>query len=275
MTFNCVTCTLPMRPLNSYIFGKSIGQGSFGKVSRRFHLFSLSTRAVKKIPTSCMEPEKYEQIDNEIDILSSLKHPNIVKYFTTVKTASYTYIVMEYLGKKSLFDMLSESNGGSCMLEPDARRVFKQIASGLAYMHSRNIAHLDLKPDNVMMKPTGRCKIIDFGYSQRGRTCRQAWSTSGVQLFVAPELFGDDDKEAPIADVWSLGAVLLFIVSANARCYEKSLVGERHIVAEAMVGKSDGLRELVHRMLKLSPKTRVTSAEVLKHRWLAGVKAVK
>ena len=237
------------KPLKGYFFAKYIGKGYFGTVSRHFHLKTLSMRAIKQTPTAKVR----DCIENEIDILRSLEHPNVVKYFEVVKTPEYTYVVMEYLGKRSLYEMIKS---GKVLLERNVRDIVTQIASGLAYLHSQGVAHLDLKPNNVMMTVAGQCKIIDFGCSKR-----YPMSTT------VGSFFWDT-----MADVWCFGALLLFIVLPKVPSHLDCIMPDLEKVAEALKGKSKELLDLVHRMFELCRDKRITSAEVLKHRWLLGPK---
>lgn len=114
-------------------------------------------------------------VSREINLLKRLDHPNIVKLYESIDTAKNLNLVMEHVEGKSLYDYVKEKNySGRYLDELEVRNIIKQLAEGIAFMHSKQIAHRDLKLDNIILVENkaphvSKChfniKIIDFGFS--------------------------------------------------------------------------------------------------------------
>lgn len=166
---------------------KKIGEGSFGEVFHCSHKIDEKEYAIKKIS---MEDK------NEIKILSSLYHPNIVRYFSSWEHSNYLYIQMEYC-KESFRDYL---------YRPERNYNFlKQILNGLDYLHKMSYIHFDLKPENILISNDGNIKIADFGYS------REILSSIYQSHYYEPSLYicSDDILYEPSIDIYSFGIIFL------------------------------------------------------------------
>ena len=213
-----------------YKFLRILNHGSFGQVSLYCDkTFKNKTYAVKAICK--MDPKKsiINQIISEINILSKLDHPNIVKYFRTMEDNNYCYIIMEYLGGKDLEKILKEDYYNLTI--NDIKYILFQIFSALCYIHKNDIVHRDIKPSNIIcIKNNSKfdLKIIDFGLATNldkiGKEKR-----AGSPAFVAPEAIKNyiDTKN----DIWACGVILYnfiygkipFIADTKSCLFEKIL----------------------------------------------------
>ena len=213
-----------------YKFLRILNHGSFGQVSLYCDkIFKNKTYAVKAICK--MDPKKsiINQIISEINILSKLDHPNIVKYFRTMEDNNYCYIIMEYLGGKDLEKILKEDYYNLTI--NDIKYILFQIFSALCYIHKNDIVHRDIKPSNIIcIKNNSKfdLKIIDFGLATNldkiGKEKR-----AGSPAFVAPEAIKNyiDTKN----DIWACGVILYnfiygkipFIADTKSCLFEKIL----------------------------------------------------
>ena len=107
-----------------------------------------------------------EAIQEEVDILTKLDHPNIVKYYETYIDERYIYLVMEYIGGGELFQKIAEQEN-QVFSEKDAAFYMQKLLSACNHMHSQGVVHRDIKPENIMLSKEGEIKLIDFGLSQR------------------------------------------------------------------------------------------------------------
>jgi len=107
-----------------------------------------------------------EAIQEEVQILTKLDHPNIVKYYETYIDEKYIYLVMEYIGGGELFDKIA-SQKNQVFSEEMARDYMRKLFGALHHMHSQGIVHRDIKPENIMLASNGELKLIDFGLSKR------------------------------------------------------------------------------------------------------------
>ena len=182
---------------------------------------------------------------------------------------------MEYLSGGELADYL-ESRGGR-LEEREARKIFKQIADGVEYCHSRNLVHRDFKLENILLESRDNplIKIVDFGISSIAHSERYAY---GSLKYMAPELVSRSNTNSdPKLDVWSMGCILYLLLVGRHPFSGRS----RHEIASSIVSQemmippngggvkiSDEARDLVRRMLVKNPVYRVSLVNVLSHPWL-------
>lgn len=159
----------------------------------------------------------------EARILARLEHPNIVKIIDVFEENNTVYYVMEYLEGLSLQRYVEEHGPLS---EKDALLLIRQVAAALDYIHQNRILHLDIKPDNIMLKDDKTPVLIDFGISkhfdEQGK--QTSYSPTGISRGYAPEeqyVRGGINIFAPAVDIYSLGATLLFMLTGE--CPPESL----------------------------------------------------
>ena len=150
----------------------------------------------------------------EVEKIKNIQHPNIVKVFDAFAEHNTYYYTMEYLQNGYLEDLISKGK----ISEQDAVKYIKGVASGLAKMHSMNMAHLDIKPANIMLNNEGEAVIIDFGSTKRCDSMGMQCTGNPLVLsnrFAAPELFTNKHltQFSPKADVYSLGATLFVMLT--------------------------------------------------------------
>lgn len=125
------------------------------------HLETGQIRACKQIRKQrCSRKKDLDSFINEVRLLQSLDHPNIVKLFEVFNDSSQLYIVTELCQGGELFDEIVKRK---CFTEEDARVVMRQFLLAIAHCHSMNIVHRDLKPENIVLVEATQIKIIDFG----------------------------------------------------------------------------------------------------------------
>ena len=225
---------------------KCLGKGAFGEVF-------LSTRKGKReyFATKKMDRKKADKpgvrkyFENEIRILNSLNHPNIVKLEAIRKTNEHYYIVMEYINGGSLSECLKKYKNINRrpFTEEIVQYLMRQIVDAIKYIHDRKIIHRDLKLDNIMVSfdnendkncvnmMRARIKIIDFGFAIQTKNAL-AYTALGSPINMDPLILQKFSKKGgdinrlgydSKADIWSLGTI----------CYEM-LIGEAVFNAESM-----------------------------------------
>ena len=223
---------------------KCLGKGSFGEVYLSTKKGRNQYFATKKMDRKqADQPSVRKYFENEIKILQSLNHPNIVKLEEVKATKDYYYIVMEYINGGSLTDCLKkyQQKFGKAFPESIVQYLMIQIVDAIKYIHARKIIHRDLKLDNIMVSfdnendknnlnmMRAKVKIIDFGFAINLKG-NLAFSALGSPINMDPVILqkfskkdnrqlGYDEK----ADIWSLGTV----------CYEM-LIGQSVFNADTM-----------------------------------------
>jgi serine/threonine protein kinase len=150
----------------------------------------------------------------EIEVMMALRHRNIVHLFEVIDDPDdpNLYPVMPYCDRGPIVKL---SPAGTCVpLDIDIARGFmRQITAGLAYLHSHRVAHMDVKPDNILLDSTHRVYLSDFGTSDfftgGDSTSR---GLQGTLAFAAPETLGAASFNPFLADIWALGVTLYAIL---------------------------------------------------------------
>lgn len=186
----------------------------------------------------CYYRDKFER---EARNLSTLSHPNIVKVLEAFHANGTTYYSMEYIDGISLDKKIAQSPQGRMPLT-EAIETLKQISAAIAFMHSRNMLHLDVKPGNVMMRKDGTAVLIDFGLSKQYTSDGEPESSTKVGAGTpgyAPieQASYHEGKGFPtMMDVYALGGTLF-----------KMLTGQRPPEASEILNEgfpTDSLRQL-------------------------------
>ena len=214
-----------------------------------------------------------EEVSNEISILMSLQHPNILTMKEYFEEDNQVYLVTELLSGGELLPAVVEYPGYS---EAHARICFAQILDGLSYLHTQGITHMDINSDNILLaglQDTNHIKIIDFGAA---KTANSPMTTHiGSPFYTAPEMLRRDATYTSAVDLWSAGVVLFFLLGGKppfnytqpAQIY--AAIKEAKFSFEAFPWKkiSESGKDLVSKLLVLDPKSRLTAAEAQNHPW--------
>ena len=232
---------------------KCLGKGAFGEVYLTSKQGSKQRYATKKIDKKFTQnPRAKKYLENEINILKEIDHPNIIKLVEVKETTQFYYLVMELCNGGGLSECLDEyqKKHKKPFPEETVQYLMRQIVDGINYLHKRNILHRDIKLDNILVNfdldedkksrnmLKAKVKIIDFGFARHLNPSQLAYSTLGSPINMDPGIlrklnkmehskeYGYDQK----ADIWSLGTI----------CYEM-LIGKCTFDAESM-------RELVSKV---------------------------
>ena len=137
-------------------------------------------------------------------MLLKLRHNHVVKIFETIETVQHIIIVMEICAGGDLLNYVRKRRK---LNEPVAKKIFKQILDGLCYIHSKNIAHRDIKLDNILLDGRGNVKIGDFGVSKQISSNLIMLEQCGTPAYIAPEILRNKGYGLNV-DLWSAGVVL-------------------------------------------------------------------
>ena len=136
---------------DDYILGDKIGEpGQYGFALKATHKVTNENVAIKVIrKTKDIPNENYDYLRREIALIKTLDHPNIIKGYGSYEDKKYLYIPMELASGGELFERIKSLTRFN---ENDAKDILKQILEAISYLHDNNIAHCDLKPDNILFE---------------------------------------------------------------------------------------------------------------------------
>jgi serine/threonine protein kinase len=265
-----------------FAFLKIISSGAFGRVFLARKETTGAIYAIKVLPRrEVRQKNQVQRVLLEKDILLQFESPRMIKFYYSIIGCNNLYLVMEYVCGGDLYSLL-QSLGA---LAEDAARLYAfQLAHALVYLHSLNIIHRDIKPDNILISSDGRLKLADFGLSYKGlMTCRRAQGEDvdakgiiGTPDYIAPEILLGKSHSFPV-DWWALGVLTYefltgeapFHAQTKATIFENILRGS--IVYPDDVEISDESKDFINRLLTYDPARRLGSQDVLRHRWFEGL----
>eukprot|EP01130_Rhizamoeba_saxonica_P016546 TRINITY_DN7666_c0_g1_i1.p1 TRINITY_DN7666_c0_g1~~TRINITY_DN7666_c0_g1_i1.p1 ORF type:complete len:433 (-),score=95.80 TRINITY_DN7666_c0_g1_i1:29-1327(-) len=202
--------------------GKLLGSGSFGSVYLGLNVRNGQMIAVKKIQVSSSsiinDTKKAETLQQEISLLSAMKHDNIVSYLGCHLDfeENILNIFLEYVPGGSIYRMLKKfGNPGLC--ETLIKLYTSQILQGLKYLHDNGIVHRDIKCANILVDSFGRIKLTDFGTSKKievyelgndNQEDTHCKTFTGTPYWMAPEVITGKQYKTE-CDIWSVGCTLI------------------------------------------------------------------
>jgi serine/threonine protein kinase len=273
---------------------RKLGRGASSDVFLCRNGSKEKTCAVKVFKKSEIKTyDKLSQIVCEHEILRKLKHPNIAEGINFVHGLKNMYLFMEFVGTSNLFQMI-RSAGEQGVSWPKAKELFLHIFRGADYMHGMEIAHCDLKPENIVISADGCAKLIDFGQAITLDDIPPLTNPRGTMPFMSPEMLYVSKTLDPIAtDLWSLGVIMVEVLCGNHvfsdilgwRRNMKNLAEFRQCADELMIRfaseSKDGLlqgivflcnsnpapcvRPMLSGLLELSPASRLSAKHMVEY----------
>ncbi|KAL0477615.1 NEK1 [Acrasis kona] len=202
--------------MDSYVIEKKIGSGSYGNCFLAHLKENPDKRyVIKKVPLSNMSTKERKAAQQEVTLLQSLQHPNIVSYRDSFMDNGEKdlCIVMSHCAGGDLGGKLKNHKGP--IPEDQLIKWFVQIALALDYIHSKKILHRDLKAGNIFLTKSGQIKLGDFGIARvLNRTMDMAQTSIGTPLYMSPECCNNKPYSYK-SDVWSLGCVMYELVTGQ------------------------------------------------------------
>ncbi|GAA49714.1 serine/threonine-protein kinase DCLK3 [Clonorchis sinensis] len=260
---------------NRYHIGRILGDGNFAVV-RLVRRRDTGQKYAMKIIDKAKLRGKEMMLHQEITILHSCSHPNIVRLLEEYETPKEIWLVMELVKDGDLFEGITNSVKYS---ENVASGIVADIANALFYLHCRYIVHRDLKPENVLMwhQPDGklRVKLADFGLAVEVR--RNLYTVCGTPTYIAPEILSERGYGLEV-DLWALGIITYIMLCGFApfrspdrrqsQLFESIKRGVFVFLSPYWDEISQGAKDLVNRLLVVTPRKRLTAIETLTHPWV-------
>ena len=261
---------------DKYIISENLGSGAFSEVKLCIHKLTQEKRAVKIIHKAYLYLDQYNENHQlqEISILTSLVHPNILRCYEIFEDHFKFYLVTELCEGGTLFEKIKEFQ---TLNEEKVSSLIFQVLSALAYCHEdKNVIHRDLKPENILLEEkigVLNIKISDFGSACYLDPGKKLQKSLGTPYYVAPEVVeGEYDEKC---DVWSCGIILYMLLTGkapyqgtNVKSILKNLKTSPFVFNEVdHPNISPHAVDLLKKMLVIDPKLRIPASEALNHPW--------
>ncbi|XP_064207485.1 serine/threonine-protein kinase TAO1 isoform X1 [Anguilla rostrata] len=247
---------------------REIGHGSFGAVYFARDIRTTEVVAIKKMSYSGKQSnEKWQDIIKEVKFLQRIQHPNSIEYKGCYLREHTAWLVMEYcLGSAS--DLLEVHK--KPLQEIEIAAITHGALQGLAYLHSHNMIHRDIKAGNILLTEPGQVKLADFGSAS---IASPANSFVGTPYWMAPEviLAMDEGQYDGKVDVWSLGITCIELAERKPPLFNMNAMSALYHIAqnESPTLQSsewtDYFRNFVDSCLQKLPQDRPDSEDLLKH----------
>lgn len=271
-------------------------------------VFEVTTKyvAVKVNYSDRIEKLKGRHAEDPLKEIAAMQlignaHPNVMGAVEVLFDGNNLNVVMPYCGAGDLFQILQDSQqSGTGISEGIARYWFRQIMSGIQYLHSKGVCHRDLSPENVMIDEQG-CVIIDMGMCLRvpytdpnnpnqvtdithsaggtyqSRRMILPQGACGKLPYMSPEIYRNQQPfDGGAVDIWTAGTILFCMVTGN-RSYQRPhesdpqyywmTNGLQRLISDWGVNISSECLHLLQHMIQVDPRLRFTLEEVLQHPW--------
>ncbi|KAI6645833.1 Cyclin-dependent kinase-like 2 [Oopsacas minuta] len=241
-----------------------LGEGAYGIVMKCRHKETKQLVAVKKF----MEPEEDPSVKKialrEVKMLKLLRHENLIALLEVFKKKKHYYLVFEYVDH-TVLDELEESPNG--LAEYNGKGIIWQVIQGIRFCHLNGVVHRDVKPENVLISEGGVVKLCDFGFARRMAAPGEAYTDYvATRWYRAPELLVGDNMYNESVDVWSIGCVLVELLTGEPLFPGDSDIDQIYHITKCLGNLITYHRELFNtnalfRGLKMPTIRRVSSIE--------------
>ena len=262
-----------------YKFRDNLGGGHFGKVRLGYRRNEKPPPfyAIKSISKRNLTDKDLEDLIKEVDIISCLDHPNIIKFYETYHDKFYFHIVMELCKGKEVFDRIVEDGR---IKEKKVCMVIMKVLHAISYCHSRGVTHRDLKPENILFETLdseSEIKLIDFGLSRKVFNDEKMHTILGTPYYVAPEVLqGEYDEKC---DIWSIGALTYIMLcgdppfkgNSNHEIFNKILREDIKFSSKKWEKISDDAKNFVKNCLIKIPDKRPNAIQCLNNLWFKDI----
>ncbi|XP_023791269.1 serine/threonine-protein kinase Nek4 isoform X1 [Cyanistes caeruleus] len=260
-------------PLAAYCFLRAVGKGSYGEVSLARHRQDRKQYVIKKLNLRSASSCERRAAEQEAQLLSQLRHPNIVTYRESWQgDDGHLYIVMGFCEGGDLYHKLKEQKG-KLLPENQVVEWFVQIAMALQYLHEKHILHRDLKTQNIFLTRTNIIKVGDLGIARvLENQYDMANTLIGTPYYMSPELFSNKPYNYK-SDVWALGCCVYEMATLKHAFSAKDMNSLAYRIIEGKLPPmpkdySPQLVEIIQTMLNKKPEERPSVKSILRQPYI-------
>jgi len=262
-----------------YKFKDVLGGGHFGTVRIAYKRTEEPRKfyAIKSISKKNLTEKDLQDLIKEVEIISNLDHPNIIKFFETYHDEYYFHIVMELCKGKEVFDKIIEEES---LTEIKVAKIVYKVLSAIYYCHTNGISHRDIKPENILFESTDQdadIKLIDFGLSRKYNSNEKMHTILGTPYYVAPEVLkGDYDEKC---DLWSIGAITYIMLSgeppfsgkSNNEIFKKIMNEDISFEKSKWKNISAEAKNFIKECMAKNPDKRIRAQKAFEHPWFKSI----
>ena len=260
----------PEPKISDFQISKELGAGSFGHVYLVSHKTTKAQYAIKAIDkrNKANESEK-PYFRREIEVMYKIHHPNVVKLYGHFEDNNYCYFIMEYIAKGNIYNLIPHDNKKRLNAKIVAS-LMKDVISAVYYLHNMKpiIIHRDIKPENVLLGEGIIAKLTDFGWSNYMQEDEKRTTVCGTPIYLAPEIIKEEGHDEKV-DIWCIGVLLFELITGNVPFQGNDFdTLKENILHLKIVWPKDiniDAKNLIKRILKLDPKSRISLEEMLQH----------
>ncbi|KAI5732776.1 hypothetical protein M8J76_004016 [Diaphorina citri] len=251
-----------------YDLQSEIGRGKFGTVYRCKEKATGMTLAAKFVGIAKRNDRR--NVEREVEIMRELQHPRLIQIYDAFESSN---VIIE---GGELFERVIDDD---FVLTEKAVAIFmRQICEGVEFIHSKNVLHLDMKPENILCltKTGNRIKIIDFGLARKFDPEKKLQVLFGTPEFVAPEVVNFDAIGFG-TDMWSVGVICYVLLSGlspfmgetDVQTMANVTIAQYDFDDECFNEISDDAKDFIRKLLLKDREARMTAAQCLQHPWLS------
>ncbi|XP_031738154.1 serine/threonine-protein kinase Aurora-3 isoform X4 [Cucumis sativus] len=210
----------------------------------------------------------HRQLMREMEIQTSLRHPNILRLYGWFHDAERIFMILEYAHRGELYRELRKNGHLS---EKQAATYMLSLTQALAYCHEKDVIHRDIKPENLLLDHEGRLKIGDFGWAVQSRSKR--YTMCGTLDYLAPEMVENKGHDFAI-DNWTMGILCYeflygvppFEAESQSDTFQRIRKVELNFPSTPRI--STEARDLIGRLLVKDSSKRLSLQEIEEHPWI-------